>query len=93
MPSRQGTRGQGRRAVFVRNAKGKKEKVARKPPSVVRLLALPFSGETTMSILFPFYGNSIFWLSSSLREGGDAVFLFLLFTSLLFILFASEESE
>lgn len=51
MPSRQGTRDQGRRAMFVRNAKGKEEKVAREPPSVVRLFALPFSRETTMSIL------------------------------------------
>lgn len=75
--------------MFVRNAKGKEEKVAREPPSVVRFLALPFSGETAMSILFPFCGNSIFWLSSFLREERGAVFFFSIFLPL----FTPKESE
>lgn len=61
------SRGQGKRAAFIRNTKGKKEKVVR-PLFVARFLALPFLGGTTVSILSPFCGNSIFWLSNSGRE-------------------------
>jgi len=44
LPSRQGTRGLGRRAAFIRNAKGKEEKVARGPLFVARLFASSFLG-------------------------------------------------
>lgn len=94
MPSRQGTRDQGRRAMFVRNAKGKEEKVAREPPSVVRLFALPFSRETTMSILSFLRKFNILAIEFPIREGREAMFFsFLLSTCLLFILFVPKESK